>query len=54
MKRGRERKREKIPNSPHAVSAALDAGLELTNHEIMTYAKVRKSDAYQLSHPGAS
>ena len=34
--RGRERGRERIPSRLHAVSAEPDAGLELTNCEIMT------------------
>ena len=34
--RGRDRGRERIPSRLHAVSAEPDAGLELTNHEIMT------------------
>ena len=34
--RGRERGRERIPSRVWAVSAEPDAGLELTNREIMT------------------
>ena len=32
----RERKKERIPSRLHTVSAEPHAGLELTNHEIMT------------------
>ena len=34
--RSRERGGDRIPSRLHTVSADLDAGLELTNHEIMT------------------
>ena len=36
-----ERKRERIPSRVHAISAEPDAGLELTNPEIMTELKSR-------------
>ena len=32
----RERDRDRIPSRLHTVSTESDAGLELTNHEIMT------------------
>ena len=34
--RGREREGERIPSRPQAVSEEPNAGLELTNHEIVT------------------
>ena len=34
--RNRQRGRGRIPSRLHAVSAETDAGLRLTNHEIMT------------------
>ena len=36
----RERERERIPSRLHTVSTEPNAGLELTNREIMTWAKV--------------
>ena len=40
--REREReRRERIPSRPCAVSTEPDAGLELMNCEIMTWAKIR-------------
>ena len=43
--RGRERNR--------AVSTEPDAGLNLTNHEIMTWAKIKSRMHNKLNHPGA-
>ena len=40
-KEQRERGRERIPSRLCNVSAEPDVGLKLTNHEIMTSAKVR-------------
>ena len=37
---GAERGRERIPGRLRTVSAEPDVGLELTNHEIMTWAEV--------------
>ena len=34
--RSRERRRERIPRRPHTISAEPDAGLKLTNCELMT------------------
>ena len=34
--RGKEKERERIPSRLHTDSAVPDAGLESTNHEIMT------------------
>ena len=34
--RQRDRNRERIPSRLHTVSAELDVGFELTNHEIVT------------------
>ena len=39
--RGRERERERIPSRLHAVSTEPDIGLDLGNHEIMTWAETR-------------
>ena len=36
QERGRERGRERIPSGLYTVSTEPDAGLKLTNHEIMT------------------
>ena len=49
----RERKEERIPSRLHAVSTEPDVGLELTNHEIMTWAEIKSLTLNQLSHPGA-
>ena len=47
-----ERERERIQSRPGAVRAELCVGLELTNHEITTSAKVRCSTnrATQMPH----
>ena len=37
----RERERERIPSRLHTISAESDTGIELTNHEIMTWAKTK-------------
>ena len=37
----REKDRERIPSWFCTVSAKPDLGLELTNHEIMTFAEIR-------------
>ena len=51
--RGRERRRERIPSKLHAVGTEPDAGLNLTNCEIMTSAESKSQMHNQLSHPGA-
>ena len=49
-----ERRREtKIPTTLCTVSAEPDMGLELTNREILTRAKVKSQMFKQLSYPGA-
>ena len=48
----RERGRERIPSRLWAVSAEPDAGLKLTNREIMTRADIRSQILHQLSYPG--
>ena len=49
----RERWRERIPSRLRAVSAEPNAGLELTNHEIMTCAEIKSQMINQMIHPGA-
>ena len=51
--RGSGRGRERIPGRLSTVSMELDVGLELTNHEIMTWAEIKSWMLNQLSHPGA-
>ena len=51
MGRGRERGRENPKQAPH-VSPEPDAGLVLTNHEIMPGAEIKSWMLNQLSHPG--
>ena len=41
MSRERGRERERIPSSLHAVREEPDAGLDLTNREIVTWAKIK-------------
>ena len=48
-----QRERERIPSRLHAVSAEPDAGLRLTNCEVMTRAKMKSRMLNPLSHPGA-
>ena len=57
--RGREREGgERIPSRFHTISAepdvGLDMGLKLTNHEIMTWAKIKSWVFNRLNYPGAS
>ena len=51
--RDRERQRERIPSRLHAVSMKPNVGLDFTNCEIMTWAKIKRQTLNQLSHPGA-
>ena len=44
--------RERIPSRLWDVSTELNVGLELTNHEIMTWAEIKSQRLNQLSHPG--
>ena len=54
MSRGEaERARERTPSRLCTVSLESDAGLEPTNCEIMTWAKIKIQTFNQLSHPGA-
>ena len=41
MRGGMERDRDRIPSSLRAVSEKPNAGLELTNHEIMTRTEIK-------------
>ena len=52
--RERERERERISSSLSTVSAEPNAGLELTNLEIMTLAEIKSQMLNPLSHPGTS
>ena len=49
----RERGGERIPSRLHTVSTEPKAGLELMNHEIMTWAEIQSWLLNWLSHPGA-
>ena len=49
---GLEREAEN-PNRLHAVNAQPDAGLELTNREIMTWVEIKSRALNRLSHPSA-
>ena len=51
--RGREKGRKRISTWLCAVSTQPDAGLHLSNCEVMTSAKIKKRTPNQLSHPGA-
>ena len=50
---GAEREGERIPSRLHTVGTALDVGLELRNHEILTGAKIKRWTPNRPSHPGA-
>ena len=49
----RDRERERIPSRLRAINAEPDAGLRLTNREIMTWAETKSRTLHRLSHPGA-
>ena len=51
--RGRERRKGKSPRRLHAVSTEPDVGLNHTNREITTRAKIKSQMLNRLSHPGA-
>ena len=42
----------RIPSRLHTVSAKPDTGLDPTNHEIITGAKIKSRTFDPLSHPG--
>ena len=46
-----ERKRERISSRLCTVSTEPDEGLNLTNHEIMTWAEIKSQTLTRLSHP---
>ena len=48
---GRKKKKQNPKQALHG--AEPDAGLELTNREIMTRAEIKSQTLNQLSHPGA-
>ena len=50
--RGRERGRERIPSWLCTVSTEPNMGLQLTNHEIMTWAQIKSQMLNWLNHPG--
>ena len=43
---------ERIASRLHAVSTEPNVGLELANHEIMTWTKIKSQTLNWLSHPG--
>ena len=49
----RERRKDRIPSRLQTVSTEPKAGLDPTNREIMTWAKIKGQMLNQLSHPGA-
>ena len=52
--RDREREREQGRGRERETQAVVtDAGLNPTNHEIMTQAKIKSQTLNRLSHPGA-
>ena len=50
--RGREREGERISSRLHTVSTELNVGLNPTNYEIRTRAKIKSWALNLLSHPG--
>ena len=50
---GEERGRDRTPRRCLTVRAEPNAGLDLTNREIMTWAKIKSWTLNRLSHPGA-
>ena len=53
FERKEQREKERIPDRLRTVSTEPDMGLELTSHEIMTWAKIKNQLLNWLSHPGA-
>ena len=51
--RERERERERLPSRLHTASTEPDMGLQLINHEVMTWAKTKSQMLNQLNHPSA-
>ena len=51
--RERERESERAPNRLHTGSSEPDVGLELMNHEILTWAETKSRPPNWLSHSGA-
>ena len=51
--RGREREKER-ESQAGSVLLVDDMGLDLTNHEIMTWVEIKSRMLNQLRHPGAS
>ena len=51
--KGKERRRERIPSRFHTDSTESNAGLNFTNQEIMTRAKIKSQMLNELSYPGA-
>ena len=49
----RERERERIPSRLHTASAEPDVGLDPTNGEIRTSAKIKSLTLKRRSRPGA-
>ena len=52
VRRGREREKERIPSSVHAVRTEPDMGLRYRNCEVMTWAKTKSQRLNWLSHQG--
>ena len=51
--KGREKGRQRIPSRLRAVSTEPNAGLNLMNREIMTWAEIKSQMPNWLSHQGA-
>ena len=52
MGRERETEGQRTPSRLHAVSTEPDRGLELMNHEIITWAKIKSQMLNGLGHLG--
>ena len=50
----RKEERDRIPKRLHTVSTEPGAGLEPTNHKIMTWAEIKSGILNQISHPSVS
>ena len=48
-----EREGERISSRFHTVSTEPNMGLELTNHELMTWAEIKNQMSNEVSNPGA-
>ena len=51
--RERHREGERFPSRFHTVGSEPNMGLELMNHEIVTWAKIKSRTLNRLRHPGA-